>query len=451
MSKTVEADKPRADNARLKVKGWISKTKFVESVVVNEHPAFLIMDISTGKFSVERRISTPTGPIRPLKKGESGYMPYEFTLEEFKKLNESKISLEELLEEIYDQVGTYLAVPERDRVLVTGDLVMTYCQEWISSVHYPYFVGEYGSGKTTAISLCGLIGYRCLITGSMTYAGIYNSLGNDEEGAGTICEDEAQNMGKDKISLYTDSYTKGKTVPRVRGNNITYVTYFKAFSCKWFAGTGTPSDDGLRERLVVVHMLGGKPDKDIKDVYSNKELRRPLQTLRNKLLCWKMKNIEGGFPKIESGLTGRDRELWNDFLSIFSGTRFEEKAKKTSQYYLGQRHDAIKDRVEPKILTIIKQMLEENPEIELLKIWNAITNSDELPGDLDSTARTFYPHGSAKITLNSLSRILTDKFHATKRVKKEKRDNGKRPKVTYYVFDKEVISILSEKYNIDHL
>lgn len=447
MSKEVKKDS--SDRAKPKAKGWISKTRFVESVIVNEKPAFLIIDTSTGKFSVERRISTPMGSVRPLGKSEMGYMPYEFTLEEIEKLNESEISLEELLEEIYEQVGIYLAVPERDRILVTGDLVMTYCQEWISTVHYTYFVGEYGSGKTTAILLCGLIGYRCLITGSMTYAGIYNSLGNDEEGAGTIAEDEAQNMEKDKISLYKDSYSKGKTVPRVRGANFTHVTYFKAFCCKWFAGTRTPDDDGLRERLVVVHMLGGKPEKDIKDVYSNKELIRPLQILRNKFLCWKMKNIENAFPKIESGLTGRDRELWNDFLSIFNGTKFEEESKKTAQYYLGQRRDAIKDRVEPKILTIIKPMLEENLEIKLLKIWDAITHSDELPGDLDSTRRTFYPHGDAKITLNSLSRILTDKFHAVKRVKKEKRDDGKRPKVTYYVFDEEVIKILSEKYNIE--
>ena len=276
-------------------------------------------------------------------------MPYEFTLEEIEEMNLCEISLKELLEETYGKVGKYLAVPVKDRILVTGDLAMTYCQEWISTVHYPYFVGEYGSGKTTAISLCGIIGYRCLITGSMTYAGIYNSLGNDEEGAGTIAEDEAQNMGKDKINLYKDSYKKGKTVPRVRGTNFSHVSYFRAFCCKWFAGTGIPDDDGLRERFAVVHMLGGKPEKNIDEVYSDKDLMRPLQNLRNKWLCWKMKNIRNGFTKTESGLEGRDRELWNDFLSLFKGTRFEEDTKKTSQYYLGQRHDAIKDRTEPKI------------------------------------------------------------------------------------------------------
>lgn len=442
MSKEVKKDS--SDRAKPKVKGWISKTEFVESVIVNEKPAFLIIDTNTGKFSVKGRISTPMGPVRPLNKVEMGYMPYEFTLEEIERLNECEISLKEILEETYEKVGTYLAVLVRDRILVTGDLVMTYCQEWISTVHYPYFVGEYGSGKTTAISLCGLIGYRCLITGSMTYAGIYNSLGNDEEGAGTIAEDEAQNMGKDKISLYADSYSKGKTVPRVRGANFTHMTYYKAFCCKWFAGTRTPDDGGLCERLVVVHMLGGKPEKDIKDVYSNKELRRPLQILRNKLLCWKMKNIKNGFPKIESGLEGRDRELWNDFLSLFSGTKFEEEAKKTSQYYLGQRHDAINDRIEPKILTIIMPMLEESPKIEFRKIWEAITHSDELPGDLDTSGSTFHPHFAEKITMNSLSRILIEKFHA-----KREKDDSKRPLVTYYVFDMEVIRILYERYNIE--
>ena len=442
MSKEVK--KNSSDRAKPKVKGWVGKNLYVESVFVDSVPKFLAINVKLGKIFTVRELSTHEGKIRPLRREEMGYMPYEFTLEEIERLNRCEISLKEILEEVYEKVGIYLAVLVRDRILVTGDLVMTYCQEWISTVHYPYFVGEYGSGKTTAISLCGIIGYRCLITGSMTYAGIYNSLGNDEEGAGTIAEDEAQNMGKDKISLYADSYSKGKTVPRVRGANFTHVTYFKAFCCKWFAGTRTPDDGGLCERLVIVHMLGGKPEKNIKDVYWNKELRRPLQVLRNKMLFWKMKNIKNGFPKIESGFEGRDRELWNDFLSLFSGTRFEEEAKKTSQYYLEQRHDAIKDRIEPKILTIIRPMLEESNKIEFRRIWEAITHSDELPGDLDTSGSTFHPHFAEKITRNSLSRMLIEKFHAER-----ERDYSKRPLVTYYVFDMEVIRILSERYNIE--
>ena len=444
MSKEIKKNTP--DRAKPKRKGWISKTEFVESVFANGKPAFLIIDTDTGKFSVKGEISTPMGPVRPLNKAEMGYIPYDFTLEEIERMNDWEISLKEILEETYEKVGTHLAVSERDRVLVTGDLVMTYCQEWISTVHYPYFVGEYGSGKTTAISLCGILGYRCLITGSMTFAGIYNSLGNDEEGAGTIAEDEAQSMSKDKISLYKDSYKKGKTVPRVRGANFSHVAYFKAFCCKWYAGTGIPDDDGLRERFVAVHMLGGKPEKNIDDTYSDKDLMQPFQILRNKLLCWKMKNIKKGFPKIESGLEGRDRELWNDFLSLFNGTRFEEDAKKTSEYYLLQRHDAIKDRIEPKILAIIKPMIEENPKVEFRKMWDAITHSDELPGDLESSGSTFHPHFGEKITRNTLSGILREKFHAVR-----EKDDGKRPLVTYYVFDMEVIRILSKRYNIEPL
>jgi hypothetical protein len=444
MSKEVKKDS--SDRIKSKTKGWINKTEFVESVIVNEKPAFLIMNMDTEKFSIKDRISTPTGSVRPLKKREAGYMPYEFTLEEIERFNECKISLKEILEETYQKVGTYLAVLERDRILVTGDLIMTYCQEWISTVHYPYFVGEYGSGKTTAISLCGIIGYRCLITGSMTFAGIYNTLGDDEEGAGTIAEDEAQGMSKDKINLYKDSYSKGKTVPRVRGVNFSHVTYFNAFCCKWYAGTGTPDDDGLRERLVVVRMLGGKPEKNIKDVYSNEELRRPLQMLRTKMLVWKMQNIKSGFPKIVSGLEGRDRELWNDFLSLFNDTRFEEDAEKTSQYYLRQRHDAIQDRNEPKILTIIKPMIEENCKVSFRKMWEAIINSDELPGALDVSGSTFHPHFGEKITRNTLSKILIEKFHAEKM-----KLDGKRPQIRYYRFDMEVIKILSKKYGIEDL
>jgi hypothetical protein len=190
-------------------------------------------------------------------------------------------------------------------------------------------------------------------------------------------------------------------------------------------------------------MLGGKPEKNIDDVYSDKDLMHPFQILRNRLLCWKMKNIKNGFPKIESGLEGRDRELWNDFLSLFNGTRFEEESKNTTQYYLLQRHDAIKDRIESKILTIILPMIEENQKVEFRKMWEAITHSDELPGDLDSSGSTFHPHFGEKITRNTFSNILREKFHAER-----EKDDGKRPLVTYYIFDMEVIRVLSKKYNI---
>ena len=162
------------------------------------------------------------------------------------------------------------------------------------------------------------------------------------------------------------------------------------------------------------------------------------------MLVWKMQNIKNGFPKIESELEGRDRELWNDFLSLFNDTKFQEDAKKTSQYYLGQRHDAIQDRNEPKILTIIKPMIEENSKVSFRRIWDAIINSDELPGDLDSSKSTFHPHFGEKISRNTLSHILIEKFHAEK-VKLD----GKRPQIRYYRFDMEVINILSKKYGIE--
>lgn len=435
--------------AKPKAKGWVSKTRFVESVIVDEVPAFLVKDTDTGRITVEHEILTSEGPVRPLRKQEMGYMPYEFTSEEIEKLNSNDISFEEILEEIYDQVRIYFASPTRDQILVTGDLLLTYCQEWISTAHYPFFVGEYESGKSTGILLCGYVGYRSIATGSITFAGIYNSLGTDEEGAGTICEDEAQDMDKDKIRLYTDSYSRGKTVPRVGPDKSKQMLYYKPFCCKWFSGTSTPKDGGLCQRFVVVHMLGGKPDKNIKDVYIDKELMRPLQVLRNRMLFWKIKNIGKGITRIDSGLTGRDQELWESFLSVFNGTKFEAQANETAEYYLEQRHQTIKDRVEPIILKIIKPRLEESLEIGLLEVWNMITHNDELPGDPDVTGRTFYPyHVDTKITLNSLSRILLDKFHAVRRERYETRD-GVRKKITYYVLDKDVIRTLSEKYHID--
>ena len=171
-----------------------------------------------------------------------------------------------------------------------------------------------------------------------------------------------------------------------------------------------------------------------------------------------MQNVGKKFLKVDSGLSGRDAELWNDFLSIFHGTSFETQAKGTSEFYLAQRRDSIKESLEAKIFRILKPLLDESLEIESTKIWKDVTNSDELPGKLDEhTGRTFYlDEDDRKLTPNTVADIVRFKFQAKKKTvyeKVEKTENTRsgRRKITLYIFDEEIVKFLSEKYHINDL
>jgi len=435
-----------------KVKGYVSKNKYVESVFVDSKPAFLVKDIESEKISVEYEIKiSEKTTLRPLYSHECGYIPFSFTSNEIEKLNSICISKERLFGEIMNEVKRYVVVEPRDHLLICGEILLTYCQEWIDTIHFPFFVGETESGKSSVLHIGKWLNYRCLISEDLPHADIYNFLGTEEEGTGTICEDEAQEMAKDreKIRTYKNSYSRGSSKPRViMTNKGKYQVFYKTFCCKWFAGESVPQDKGFLERLVIVYMIGGQPDGNIKRA-TEKE-KESLQELRKKLLFWKMQNIGKEFPRIYSWLEGRDQELWEDYLSIFSGTKYEELAKETAQYYLKQRHQTIKESLESVLFRILKPFLDKEKEIKSKQIWDIITTSDILPGKVDDrTNRTFYPDEmDVTITPNSLAKILQYKYQA-KKIVRTKSLNGRNKRTTYYVFNEKVLDILSKKYKID--
>jgi hypothetical protein len=432
-----------------KVKGKIGDLQYVESVFVDGKPVFLVKNLKTNTIHIIDKFEDEK--IRPLEESECGYVPFSFSKKEFDNLIKSKISTEELLVDVKNSIDTYIHASEYTKILILGNIFITYSQEWISTLHFPFFVGETESGKSSVLHLGKQLNYRCLVSEDIPFADIYNFLGIDEEGTGTICEDEAQEMCRDrkKIRMYKSSYSKGSSKPIViMTQNSKSQIYYKTFCAKWFAGETIPQDKGFLERLAVVHMIGGKPDKNIKRL-SESEFDI-LNHLKNKLLIWKLQQISTTYTGFHSSLNGRDQELWEDFLKIFDKTEFETVAKKVVEFFVSQRHDSIKNSFEAKIFKILCENLK-NHGIEAKVFWGMLTNDNpDLPGKLnDFSGRTFYPDEFGfKLTPNTLAKTVEDKFQGKKQ-SITKDINGKPKKITYYIFDPKVIESLSTKYGIE--
>lgn len=436
-----------------KAKGWVGEY-FVESILVDSKPYFLCFDKSSKKLEYRESIDTEIYTLIPLGKDECGYFPYSFTSSEINELINTEISKEELLDSIKTIIDQFISLRELDKHLILGDTLLSYCLEWISTLHFPFFVGETESGKSTVLHLAKWLCYRCHLGEDIPMADVYNYLGSDEEGCGTIAEDEAQELWKnsEKIRMYKSSYAKGSKKARIVGVDSLgkHQVYYNTFCPKWFAGEKVPQDKGFLERMPIIHMTEGMPQSNIKRL-SNDEVDQ-LNRLRNRILVWKVQNMNKGLARTDSGLTQRDQELWEDFLSVVNGTKFFDKCKNVVSYYTEQRHQAIKNSLEARLFGILVSKISENLELKFEDYWKFLTeNNPELPGKLDDrTRKTFYAEEfNLKITPQVLARIFSDKFQATKKQTRTRNEHGTQSQVTTYLFNGDTLLMLAKKYGIE--
>lgn len=425
-----------------KVKGRI-ENYYVESILVDDKPHFLCCSISDGSLTLKQNIETEDTVYQPIEASQCGYPLYSFTASEITELTTKKMDREQLLDSIKFEIDEFISLPYIGKHLILGDILLTYCQEWINTVHYPFFVGETESGKSSALHLVKWLGYRCMLGEDVPQADVYNFLGSDEEGCGTIAEDEAQELWKnaEKIRTYKSSYSKGSVKARIIGVDSLgkHQIFYKTFCPKWFAGEKLPQDKGFLERLAIVHMAEGRPKSNIKRL-TNEEKER-LTKLRNRLLIWKVQNIVTGIERVKSGLTQRDQELWEDYLSTVQGTKYFEGCRSVVSFYVKQRHDAIRNSLEAKIFACVIDKIDENLEVKFHELWSNIIT--QLSGHVDKN--TFYPEDyTIKISHYSLSRMLEEKFQA-----KRNESRTSHEKITSYIFKRDMLDTLIKKYGIE--
>ena len=160
MSKEIKKNysKPKS-----KVKGWISKSGFVESTIVDSNPEFIGKDISLNKMFRKDKVWTADGEVRPLERIECGYIPYEYTSSEIQSLFDRKITIDEIIEDVLSQTRMYIDLPFREQIFITGNIILLYSLEWVNIVHFPFFVGETESGKSAVMQLGRWLAYRCVV------------------------------------------------------------------------------------------------------------------------------------------------------------------------------------------------------------------------------------------------------------------------------------------------
>ena len=437
----------------IKVKGKLGDF-FVESVWVDNSPAFLCIDRNTGEITSQNSISYEgITYIPPQREMEIPYEKYSFTSNEVEQLNEKEISKQQLLNEIAKVVDHFVVNYPVAQTLTTVDILLTYCMDWIDLVHFPYYVGDTGSGKSSNARLFEKIGYRPMYSESITTANIYQYLGETEEGSGIIIEDEAHELNQDreKIKIYKNGYSRGSKIPRIVSGDSTRVQkFYYTFGFKIFAGEKVPNDKGLLERLVIVKMVEGTPKGNIKK--PTIEEKTQLTQLRKTLRVWKLQTqVIGLTDQIETDLVNRDKELWEDFLRVASGTAFYESANKVVKHFVKQRHENIENSLEAKLFRCIVYQMDENMELDLMGFWNWLQTpaNSILTGTENGKQSMILDEFQDILSIHTIVGLIKDKFLGMKLSRTTKGEDNKYHEKTFYQFDPETSMKLVTKYGIE--
>jgi hypothetical protein len=235
--------------------------------------------------------------------------------------------------------------------ICAADTIFTYFQDRIGMTHYLFFVADNDAGKSNNLSMFNILGYRNLMSTSMTYANVYNFLGSKEEGVGTICIDEADSIDQypELMSILKAGYTKGFPVVRMIDTaNGRKQLKLNTYCFKVLAGERLPDAveaKGFMQRTIVLRCLPGFPEYDISEVTDPagddeyEYLLNELNELRNLLFCYRLLHFKDKIPNINLNIRNREKQLFKPLLRIFQGTKTFEELKPVISKYIRERRE----------------------------------------------------------------------------------------------------------------
>jgi hypothetical protein len=262
-----------------------------------------------------------------------------------------------------------------------------------------------GIGKSTIGFMFEGIGYRCVRMTDPSAANIFRVLGKIEVGQCTIVLDEADKIHKDReiVSILKEGYAINGKVPKV--NRMTDKQEF--FYCYGFKIriAEEPIKHGIAkgviDRTFSIRAIKGDPKCDIKEVLhparrneANEKLHEELRDIKKLLLMYRLLHFEDPILDIDTGYSGRDKELCKPLFQLFHNSESYGKVINAVRSFL-ERKNKRKNTVavEPILYKITNDMLKmhhdnglkfyKNEIIPIREIWSKITTGNEIGGVYD--------------------------------------------------------------------
>jgi hypothetical protein len=298
-----------------------------EAIIVGRKPYFAISAPKVGNpdevsITLQDSISIDEKTVlKPFDPAAYVNQPYTFKSEQefFEFVEKTK---DENLDSLYRKVKSiwrkYIDADDFHISICVADTIFTYFQDKIGLTHYLFFIGDNSSGKSNNLTVLHYIAYRNMMSSGMTAANVYQFLGSGEEGIGTICEDEADNIDedRDKMKVHKNGYTTGKYYHRTDTSVGRQQLKFNTFCFKAFAAEKLPDSvtaKGFNQRTIELPCVYGFPQYDISEVANPageeeyQELLAELLNIRNTLLVYRLLHFKDKIPDIKLNIQGQGK------------------------------------------------------------------------------------------------------------------------------------------------
>lgn len=343
--------------------------KLVESILIAGIPKFLVSDGTDIK--IQSSIELEDKILMPF--ASSSYMnkPYSFDSDEEVQeyIEKSKY---ETLDTLYTDVKPiwrkYIDADDFHIVICAIDTIFTYFQDRVGLTHYLFFVGNSTSGKSNNLTLFQYLGYRNMTSTGLSYANIYQFLGSGEEGIGTICEDEADNIDLDpeKMKIYKNGYTTGRPTAKTDTSYGRKQLKFNNFCWKAFSAERSPDvvkAQGFNQRIIEILCTYGIPQYDISEVVNPageqefQILLDELLEIRNRLLMYRLRHYGDPIPNVKLNLVNREKQLFKPVIRVYQNTRTLRELLPVISKYVSERREKNTNSYHASLYRIIKDVV----------------------------------------------------------------------------------------------
>jgi hypothetical protein len=307
-----------------------SETHLYEEIIMEGRPVFASYEKKTGLLVPVDKIE-----ISP----EEVLLP--FPIERDGELYESRTVLpvvtlptgveeygkeEDLIQEIKDIIGQYIDMSPDDLLFSTYYILVSWVFDQIDTICYLRFMGDTGTGKSTALDVIGKLCYKPMMAaGAVTPAPIYRLI---RKWGGSLILDEGDmkfsDVESDIVKIFNCGFNRGRSVVRCLMDDPVKMITSQVYGPKVFSTRQSFDDKALESRCLTIQM---EATDRLLPIADGKTFLRRMEHLRNKLLVWRFRKYstvngeEAINVPLPAMLEPRMRQIARPFALIFKDNK----------------------------------------------------------------------------------------------------------------------------------